>query len=199
MPQNVNASPARTRRRWGVVLAIGAVAAGFLLVNRSCVRRRTATPVATKVAPAAVDAVASVTMPGDSNVAPVPAGTPTGPQMRAMVFEMDATGIRLSHSAIVDGRAKAPPMSNSPRRLEFQVYGPDGSLNYSGAFDHPLSQRVETVNDKGELAGSDRPLGQGSCLVRIPAEVPATRIEFFDVDTTSGAPDRRSIGSFSLQ
>jgi hypothetical protein len=118
--------------------------------------------------------------------------------MRAMIFAMDATGIHLRQSSIANGRVKAAPMSNSPRRLEFEVYGPDGAVSYAGAFDHPLWQGSEALDDKGELTSAERSVATGSAFVRIPAELPASRIEFFEVDATSGNVSRQSLGSFGV-
>jgi hypothetical protein len=117
-----------------------------------------------------------------------------------MMFDLDADGIHLRQSSIANGRVKAAPNSSAPRRVEFEAYGSDAGVLYAGAFDDPRWVHAESVNATGEFtAARERQVPNGSCLVRIPAELPTTRIEFFEVDATSGNTARRAIGTFALR
>jgi hypothetical protein len=204
MPRNGDAAPASSQRAWRRVVAVLAVMAALLVIVWMFVRKPSANTTASADTPPAPPAVAAA-VPTPALAADVPTGAapatavdPNLPRMRAMVFEMDANGVQLRQSSVTSGRVKAAPRSDSPRRVEFEVYGADGAPLYAGAFDHPLWQRPEAVDEKGELTSAERQIANGSCFVRIPAELPATRIELFEIDATTGNNARRSLGSFDL-
>ena len=125
----------------------------------------------------------------------MPAEPGAGPRMRALMLAFDPSGVRLEQSVAVNGRVKAPPLSHAPDRLEFEVYDPDGRRIYEGSFDHPRHMHAERVGPGGELTRVEAPSMQDKLLLRMPAELAAARIQFFEV--LAGA-ERRQLGSLDL-
>ena len=101
-------------------------------------------------------------------------------QLFEVVF--DASGVRLRGSSSAAGRVKAPPISVSPWRVEFVVTGRSGETVFAGSVDHPLHPRHEYSSDPntGQLRTVFGLETEGTLLVRVPAELPAARIAFFE-------------------
>jgi hypothetical protein len=117
------------------------------------------------------------------------------PRMRALMLAVDAGGVRLERAVAVAGRVKAPPVSFAPNRLEFEVYDAGGRRIYEGSFDHPRHAHAENVDANGELSRAHAPSTGDTLMLRIPAELAAVRIQFFEV--LAGA-ERRAISSVEL-
>ena len=115
--------------------------------------------------------------------------TPDRMHLFDVVF--DAGGVHLRGSSSAVGRVKAPPVSISPWRVEFVVTGRSGETLFVGSVDHPLHPRHEYPLDPatGQLRTVFGLETEGALLLRVPAELPATRLAFFERRPTQDPGD----------
>jgi len=193
---------AARRRRAGLVLL--ALIAGLSLLWKRLGPPPAAKPPSSMESP--TDERASPTEPV-AGPAPAPPGETDDPaaehRLRALTFIMESAGLRLVESQVAAGRAKAPPRSVAPARLEFEVHDAAGGIVYSGSVDHPLHRRYEVEDPpaSGRLRAVNVDLTSGTFQVRLPAELAAARIVFSEIvpATTPGAPPvRRTLAGFAL-
>jgi hypothetical protein len=112
---------------------------------------------------------------------------------------MNSTGIQLDRSVVAAGRVKAPPRSVAADRLEFEVHDAAGRTIYAGSLDHPLHvvSEYEDPAQPGALRRRARELDQEVFQIRLPGELAAREIAFFEVRAGSN-PWRATLGVLPL-
>lgn len=184
-------------RRPKFSLLAGAVLLLFVaavLGARSCARDP-ARPATAATKPAGTDAVGAAT-----TGAPAAIDATGGPSLRmqSLVFALDAAGLHLREAATLTGRAKAPPRSTAPDRLEFVAFDAAGHPVHSGSLDHPLHRRfeVESATEPGRLESVQTAVPADLIHLRLPDSPRAVRVQFFEV--RAGRPGRTPLGEVSL-
>lgn len=163
-----------------------AVGAGLLafFVLRGCDRTPAASPSAplTRVAPALP--------PAATSARPAPGATSSAPRLQALTFVIDRNGLHLERSALLPGRVKIPPRSVAADRLEFRVLAADGRELYAGSIDHPLHRRLEfeSATQPGRLEQTAADAAANVFALRLPAELAAARVSFFEVRAGAATP-----------
>lgn len=102
----------------------------------------------------------------------------------------------MTRSIVAEGRVKAAPFSPSPHRLEFEVYDAGGKVIYTGSLDHPARQWREAVDQNGKLHGEEHIVNDAPLLLRLPGELRAEKIAFFEVKPS--APSRVPLSALTL-
>lgn len=179
------------RRQRTLVLAGLAVLAGaaLLLLARGC--RRSDRPTVT--------AIASPGSPASGATAdPVPPVATTEHRLRSLVLHLGPAGLRLDSSAVLPGRAKAPPRSIAADRLEFTAHAADGRVVWSGSIDHPLHRRLEyeSTREPGRLEQVPASVPENLFDLRLPADPPAVRLVVREV--RAGSDTSRPLGELTL-
>jgi hypothetical protein len=207
-------SDSRAARRRTTLLLIAATLAVFMAA-RGCVGMRgigepaTAKPARVGVAqarnPAPAPAPAPAATPAltsaPSTSAPGAAvATAETYRLRALTFTMDAGGVRLDRSVVAPGRAKAPPRSIEPYRLEFEVYDARGEKRYAGSIDHPLHRRFEYEDpaQPGALRAMTEDVADEVFQIRLPDTFATAQIAFFEVQPAAGGFTRTALGTVAL-
>ncbi len=174
-------------RRFLFLFTVFALLLLLLFAVRNCSRL---VPERARVSPAVVSPVPKASVAETSNSG---SGSSTGDssadparvpsfQMKLLDFAIDSGGIRFTRATAAAGRVKAPPLSISPWRIEFTVYGRGGEKLYSGSLDHPLHPRYEYADatPPGQLHTVIGIESAADFQLRLPAELPAARIAFFE-------------------
>lgn len=184
----------RAFKRYALIAALTALLLALLV--RSCTDRAAgvALPPTARNSPALLAAAPA------APIAPRDAVASTAHRMRALTFAMDASGVRLEQTTDAPGRVKAPPLSIAPYRLEFEVYDRDGQKLYAGSFDHPLHRtyEYEDPDRPGSLRHAAHDVTSEMFQVRLPAELPAVRVAFFEVRPDTDAAVRTALGTILL-
>jgi hypothetical protein len=144
-------------------------------------------------APPLVPPTEVATAPVDASALPPPSSPH---RLRAVLFDYRNGELTVRRSVVAEGRAKAPPRTTSPYRLEFEVYDRRGELVYGGALDHPARQWGEAVDANGRYSGAEQLTREAAVYLRWPADVAAERVAFFEVKPPSS--ERRALSVVQL-
>lgn len=171
-------------------LLLLAVAAGLGL--RHCSGNRDQpTPTATAVR-------ATAPTPGTDSLADHTTSGAPALRLRSLVLDFGPSGLRLREATSLPGRAKAPPRSTAPDRLEFVALDAAGRPIHTGSIDHPLHRRfeVESTVEPGRLEGVQTSVPADLVHLRLPETPRAVTLQFFEV--RAGRPGRTPLGEIGL-
>ncbi len=119
-------------------------------------------------------------------------------------FILDARGLRLVGATGAAGRAKDQGARSGFGFVHYEVLGADGSVLLSSSVEDPTRRRIEypAESNDGRIASKVIFSDEGPLAVRLPGEIPATRIVFYrdrNPLVPGGALGREPLGTFDLR
>jgi hypothetical protein len=102
--------------------------------------------------------------------------------MRTLQCTVSGNAVVLREAAVADGRVKAPPISIARHQIEFQAVDAAGRVVYRATMDDPRHRIVEYPEPDAPsgLGLAAMESAEGPLFLRLPAELEATAIEFYE-------------------